>query len=181
MSTRRPRRTASDRDSTTPSAMSSSTRGARSSSTCVTSCAMHQANQVGMLPSQFPGQALWRANTPRTGTPNPDHQDLTMICPADMGGFHHVPRLKVSCGLRDNREGDMQERPPITRDMRVAALLRAYPETEELLIGLAPAFEKLRNPMLRRSVARVATLAQAAAVERVSPATLVNTLRTAVG
>ncbi len=97
------------------------------------------------------------------------------------GCFGHVLRLKVSCGLRDNREGDMQERPPITPDMRVAALLREYPETEELLIGLAPAFEKLRNPMLRRSVARVATLAQAAAVGRMSSATLVNTLRIAVG
>jgi hypothetical protein len=75
----------------------------------------------------------------------------------------------------------MQDRPPITRDMRVAALLREYPETEELLIGLAPAFEKLCNPMLRRSVARVATLAQAAAVGRMSATTLVNTLRTAVG
>ena len=75
----------------------------------------------------------------------------------------------------------MQERSPITPDMRVAALLREYPETEELLIGLAPAFEKLRNPMLRRSVARVATLAQAAAVGRMSSATLVNTLRAAVG
>jgi len=75
----------------------------------------------------------------------------------------------------------MQERPPITADMRVASLLRAYPETEEVLIGLAPAFEKLRNPMLRRSVGRVATLAQAAAVGRMSAATLVNTLRTAVG
>jgi hypothetical protein len=83
--------------------------------------------------------------------------------------------------VRSNREDDMQERPPITPDMRVAALLREYPETEELLIGLAPAFEKLRNPMLRRSVARVATLAQAAAVGRMSSATLVNTLRAAVG
>jgi hypothetical protein len=75
----------------------------------------------------------------------------------------------------------MQERPPITPDMRVAALLREYPETEELLIGSAPAFEKLRNPMLRRSVARVATLAHAAAVGRMSSTTLVNTLRAAVG
>ncbi len=83
--------------------------------------------------------------------------------------------------MRDNREGDMQERPPITSDMRVAVLLREYPETEELLIGLAPAFEKLRNPVLRRSVARVATLAQAAAVGRMSAETLVNTLRAAVG
>ncbi len=75
----------------------------------------------------------------------------------------------------------MSDRPPITRDMRVAALLRDYPEVEETLIGLAPAFKKLRNPVLRRSVARVATLRQAAAVGRMSPATLVNTLRAAVG
>ena len=75
----------------------------------------------------------------------------------------------------------MHERPSITRDMRVVALLREYPETEELLISLAPAFEKLRNPVLRRSVACVATLAQPAAVGRMSSATLVSTLRTAAG
>ena len=75
----------------------------------------------------------------------------------------------------------MQDRPPITKDIRVAALLRDYPETEELLIGLVPAFEKLRNPMLRRSVARIATLDQAAAVGCISSEALVNTLRAAVG
>jgi hypothetical protein len=75
----------------------------------------------------------------------------------------------------------MPDRPPITKEMRVAALLRDYPEVEEVLIGLAPAFKKLRNPVLRRSVARVATLRQAAAVGRMPPATLVNALRAAVG
>ena len=75
----------------------------------------------------------------------------------------------------------MPDRPPITKDMRVAALLRDYPEVEDVLIGLAPAFKKLRNPVLRRSVARVATLGQAAAVGRMPPATLVNALRAAVG
>ena len=75
----------------------------------------------------------------------------------------------------------MPVRPPITKEMRVAALLRDYPEVEEVLIGLAPAFKKLRNPVLRRSVARVATLRQAAAVGRMPSATLVNALRVAVG
>jgi hypothetical protein len=75
----------------------------------------------------------------------------------------------------------MADRPPITKDMRVAALLRDYPEVEEVLIGSAPAFKKLRNPVLRRSVARVATLGQAAAVGRMPAAKLVNTLRAAVG
>jgi len=75
----------------------------------------------------------------------------------------------------------MPDRPTITKDMRVAALLRDYPEVEEVLIGMAPAFKKLRNPVLRRSVARVATLKQAAAVGRMPSATLVNALRFAVG
>jgi hypothetical protein len=37
----------------------------------------------------------------------------------------------------------MTRRPPITKDTKVAALLRDYPETEELLIGMSPAFAKL--------------------------------------
>lgn len=75
----------------------------------------------------------------------------------------------------------MQDRPSITKDTRVAALLRDYPETEELLIGMSPAFNKLRNPVLRRSVARVATLGQAAAVGHLPATELVNKLRAAVG
>ena len=75
----------------------------------------------------------------------------------------------------------MAGRPPINKETRVAALLRDYPETEELLIGMSPAFTKLRNPVLRRSVARVATLGQAAAVGRLPAAVLVNELRAAVG
>ena len=64
----------------------------------------------------------------------------------------------------------MPNPPPITSGTRVAELLSNYPETEELLIGMSPAFEKLRNPVLRRSVARVATLRQAAAVGRIPAA-----------
>ena len=75
----------------------------------------------------------------------------------------------------------MPNRPQITSDTRVAALLRDFPETEELLIAMSPAFKKLRNPVLRRSVARVATLGQAAAVGRLPAAELVNELRVAVG
>ena len=71
--------------------------------------------------------------------------------------------------------------PPITKETRVAELLRHYPETEEVLISLAPAFTKLRNPVLRRSVAKVATLRQAAAVGRIPAGALVDELRAAVG
>jgi hypothetical protein len=71
--------------------------------------------------------------------------------------------------------------PPITPAMKVAALLEAYPALEEVLIAQAPAFERLRNPVLRRTVARVATLEQAAAIAGLSSRDLVTTLRRAAG
>jgi TusA-related sulfurtransferase len=64
---------------------------------------------------------------------------------------------------------------------KVAALLDHFPELEELLIGLAPPFRKLKNPILRMSVAKVASLRQAAAVGRMPVRDLVNRLRAAVG
>ncbi|MGI9608792.1 MAG: DUF1858 domain-containing protein [Acidimicrobiia bacterium] len=75
----------------------------------------------------------------------------------------------------------MPGRSEITASTKVAALLLEYPELEELLISMSPAFVKLRNPVLRRSVARVATLGQAAAVGRLDVAEFVNELRVAAG
>mgnify|MGYP005857700623 CR=1 FL=1 len=69
----------------------------------------------------------------------------------------------------------------ITPDTRVAELLERWPELEAVLLAQAPAFAKLRNPVLRRTVARVATLAQAAAIAGVHPRDLVVTLRRAIG
>ncbi len=46
----------------------------------------------------------------------------------------------------------------------IAALLCTFPAPEEVLIEMAPAFAKLRNPLVRRTVARIATLEQAAAI-----------------
>jgi hypothetical protein len=66
-------------------------------------------------------------------------------------------------------------------DTKVATLLRDYPQLEELLVSMSPAFVKLRNPVLRRSVARVATLNQAANVGRLDPKEFVNKLRVAAG
>ncbi len=58
--------------------------------------------------------------------------------------------------------------PTIGPETTVGALLEAYPEAEGLLIGMAPAFAKLRNPIVRRTVAKVATLEQAARIGKVS-------------
>ncbi len=68
---------------------------------------------------------------------------------------------------------------PITPDTKVGALLEAYPELEEHLIACAPAFAKLRNPLLRRTVAKVATLEQAARVGGIGVRDLVRRLREA--
>ena len=68
----------------------------------------------------------------------------------------------------------------IDPETKVAKLLDHYPQLEDVLIGIAPPFEKLRNPVLRKSVARVASLRQAAAVAGLSVGEVVNTLRSAV-
>lgn len=64
---------------------------------------------------------------------------------------------------------------------KVAELLDAYPELEEVLIRMAPPFKKLKNPVLRKSVAKVATLQQAAIVGRIDASSMIDHLRQAVG
>jgi len=70
---------------------------------------------------------------------------------------------------------------PILPSTKVAALLDRYPELEDILIGMAPPFKKLKNPFLRKGVAQVASLQHAAAVGRIPVSALVNKLRAAVG
>ncbi len=64
---------------------------------------------------------------------------------------------------------------------KVADLLSQYPALEDVLIGLAPPFQKLKNPILRKTVGRVASLQQVAAVGHMPVHELVNHLRAAVG
>jgi hypothetical protein len=70
---------------------------------------------------------------------------------------------------------------PIYPDTRVGDLLDAYPGIEEVLIRWFPAFAKLRNPILRKTVAKVATLEQAARVGGTSVRELVRKLREETG
>ncbi len=69
----------------------------------------------------------------------------------------------------------------ITPDTKLGPLLDEYPQLEEVLVAQAPEFKKLKNPILRRTVARVATIASAAKIAGLSPRDLVRTLREAVG
>jgi len=76
----------------------------------------------------------------------------------------------------------MSDKPlQIQPSTRVSVLLDAYPELEDILIKMAPPFKKLKNPVLRKSVAKVATLQQAAIVARIDVTSMIDQLRRAVG
>ena len=64
----------------------------------------------------------------------------------------------------------------ITPQTKIAELLDAYPDLENVLIDLAPAFKKLQNPVLRKTVARVTSIRQAAAIGKIPVETVVNKL-----
>ncbi len=69
----------------------------------------------------------------------------------------------------------------ITPDMKIGTLLDTFPELESVLIEIAPTFKKLKNPILRKTVAKVATIDKAAGMANISTRDLINKLRTAVG
>lgn len=65
----------------------------------------------------------------------------------------------------------------ISPKTKVGELLDNFPDLEPVLIAMSPAFEKLKNPVLRRTVARVATLRQVAAVGGLKVDDIVNCMR----
>ena len=69
----------------------------------------------------------------------------------------------------------------ITPKTKVLELIETYPELEDVLIEYAPAFKNLKNPILRRTVAKIATLQQAASIGGVKTEELINRLRKEVG
>lgn len=68
----------------------------------------------------------------------------------------------------------------ITPQTLVGDLLNNYPELEDKLIEIAPVFSKLKNPILKRTIAKVTTLKQASVIGNISVADLINALRKAV-
>ena len=69
----------------------------------------------------------------------------------------------------------------ISPDTKIGAMLDAYPQLEEVLLAMSPSFSKLKNPVLRRTVAKVATVRQVARVGNLPLGKLVNDLRSAIG
>jgi len=69
----------------------------------------------------------------------------------------------------------------ITPKTKVLQLIETYPQLEDVLIAYVPAFKKLKNPVLRKTVAKIATLQQAASIGNVQVGELINHLRKVVG
>jgi len=69
----------------------------------------------------------------------------------------------------------------ITPRTKVSQLIETYPQLEDVLIEYAPAFKKLKNPVLRKTIARITTLQQAAAIGNVKVEDMINRLRKEVG
>ena len=69
----------------------------------------------------------------------------------------------------------------ITPKTKILQLIEAYPQLEDILIQYAPAFKKLKNPVLRKTVAKIATLQQAAVIGNAKVEDLINHLRKEVG
>lgn len=69
----------------------------------------------------------------------------------------------------------------ITLETKIADLLNMHPDMKNILISINPKFKKLNNPVLRRTIGKVAGVKQAAIVGGMDPLDLLNQLRGAVG
>ncbi|MBK7709904.1 MAG: DUF1858 domain-containing protein [Bacteroidales bacterium] len=75
----------------------------------------------------------------------------------------------------------IQSKNTISPKTKIGELLDAFPELEPVLIAMSPSFEKLKNPILRRTVAKVATLQQVAIVGGLNIEDLIRQLRKEAG
>lgn len=65
--------------------------------------------------------------------------------------------------------------------VRIHDLLQEFPELEEIIVEINPVYRKLKNPVLRKTVGKIATVEQAARAGGIEVTEFVNKLREAVG
>lgn len=70
---------------------------------------------------------------------------------------------------------------PITSEWKISDVLKVYPDLLDTLVETTPAFEKLRNPALRRVQSRLITVGQAAGIAGVDSRSLLKRLNRAAG
>lgn len=71
----------------------------------------------------------------------------------------------------------MEKQLDINLQTKVAEMLDHYPQLEEVLLELSPSFAKLKNPILRKTIAKVATLKQISEIAKLDPGEMISTLR----
>lgn len=69
----------------------------------------------------------------------------------------------------------------ISPKTKVGEMLDTYPELEEVLMNMSPDFKKLKNPILRKTIGKIASLQQVASIGKIPVDVLVNTLRKEIG
>lgn len=69
----------------------------------------------------------------------------------------------------------------ITPKSKLMQVLDEFPQLEDRLIEYIPAFKDLKNPILRKTIARIATMQQVAAIGKIKVEDLINMLRKLVG
>ena len=69
----------------------------------------------------------------------------------------------------------------ITFKTKISELLEEYPQLEDTLLQLSPAFAKLKNPILRRTIAKVTSVRQAAEIAGLDAEDVVTMLRKQAG
>lgn len=70
---------------------------------------------------------------------------------------------------------------PVRPDQKISAVLKEHPELLDLLAAQSPAFTRLKNPLMRKTFARMVTVSQAAGVAGIPLADLLSALNGAVG
>ncbi len=70
---------------------------------------------------------------------------------------------------------------PVRPDQKISSVLKEHPELLDVLAAQSQAFTRLKNPLMRRTFARMVTVSQAAGVAGVPLAGLLTALNGAVG
>ena len=65
----------------------------------------------------------------------------------------------------------------ITLNTKIYDLLKEYPFMEDKLIEINPKYKKLKNPILKRTLTKIASIKQAALVGGMDPVDLLNWIR----
>jgi len=69
----------------------------------------------------------------------------------------------------------------INENTKLLDLLNEHPELEEYIISLAPPFRNLKNPILRKTIGRLATLEKAAIMGGLKVNDFINSIRVKLG